>query len=57
MLEHSDNPNRKTRYSLISVEKKKNGRWVNIDSQASNAVAFRGPKERGIDRDWLGGFS
>ena len=43
MLEHSDNPNRKTRYSLISVEK--NGRWVNIDSQAPNAVAFEALKK------------
>lgn len=43
MLEHSDNPNRKTRYSLISVEKK--GRWVNIDSQAPNAVAFEALKK------------
>ena len=43
MLEHSDNPNRKTRYSLILVEK--NGRWVNIDSQAPNAVAFEALKK------------
>jgi sugar fermentation stimulation protein A len=43
MLEHSDNPNRKTRYSLISVEK--NGRWVNIDSQAPNAAAFEALKK------------
>ena len=43
MLEHSDNPNRKTRYSIISVEK--NGRWVNIDSQAPNAVAFEALKK------------
>ena len=37
-LEVSDNPNRKTKYSLIAVEK--NGHWVNIDSQAPNQVAF-----------------
>lgn len=30
------NPNRKTRYDLIAV--KKNGMWVNIDSQAPNKV-------------------
>jgi sugar fermentation stimulation protein A len=35
-LERSDNPNRKTRYSLISV--KKGRRLVNIDSLAPNQV-------------------
>src|SRR6476619_6171732 len=43
MLEHSDNTNSKTKYSLISVEK--NGRWVNIDSQAPNGVAFEALKK------------
>jgi sugar fermentation stimulation protein A len=38
LLERSENPKRKTKYSLISAEK--NGHWVNIDSQAPNAVAF-----------------
>lgn len=38
LLEVSDNPNRKTRFSLIAV--KKYGRWVNIDSQAPNKVAY-----------------
>lgn len=38
LLEQSDNPNRKTRFSLIAVVK--NGSWVNIDSQAPNVVAF-----------------
>lgn len=33
----SDNPNRKTKYDLISVFKKDLG-WVNIDSQAPNSV-------------------
>lgn len=33
----SDNPNRKTKYDLISVYKKSLG-WVNIDSQAPNKV-------------------
>ncbi|MBM4761740.1 DNA/RNA nuclease SfsA [Bacillus sp. B15-48] len=43
LLEQSDNPNRKTRYSLISVAK--NDSWVNIDSQAPNSVAFEALKE------------
>jgi len=38
LLEWSDNPKRKTQYSLIAAEK--NGQWVNIDSQAPNAVAY-----------------
>lgn len=42
LLEHSDNPNRKTRFSLIAVAK--NGCWVNIDSQAPNVVAFEALK-------------
>jgi len=37
-LEVSDNPNRKTKYSLIAVCK--NNIWVNIDSQAPNTVVF-----------------
>lgn len=41
-LEPSNNPNRKTRYSLIAL--KANGEWVNIDSQAPNAVAFEALK-------------
>ena len=43
LLEVSDNPNRKTKYSLIAVSKK--GNWVNIDSQAPNEVAFEALKE------------
>lgn len=38
LLESSDNPSRKTRFSLIAVDK--NGSWVNIDSQAPNRMAF-----------------
>ncbi|GGA79185.1 DNA/RNA nuclease SfsA [Ornithinibacillus halotolerans] len=38
LLEWSTNPNRKTRFSLISVWKKE--RLVNIDSQAPNKVAY-----------------
>lgn len=37
ILEVSDNPNRKTKYDLISVYKQGLG-WVNIDSQAPNKV-------------------
>lgn len=37
VLELSDNPNRKTKYDLISVYKPGLG-WVNIDSQAPNRV-------------------
>lgn len=36
-LEEPDNPNRKTKYDLIAVKKKKIG-WINIDSQAPNKV-------------------
>lgn len=42
LLEYSDNPNRKTKYSLIAAAK--NGRWVNIDSQAPNTVVFEALK-------------
>jgi sugar fermentation stimulation protein A len=38
LLEHSGNPQRKTKYSLVAV--KKSDGWVNIDSQAPNTVAF-----------------
>lgn len=37
ILYDSDNPNRKTRYDLIAVWKENFG-WINIDSQAPNAV-------------------
>lgn len=42
LMERSTNPNRKTKFSLIAVEK--DGRWVNIDSQAPNLVAFEALK-------------
>lgn len=42
LLELSDNPKRKTRYSLIAVNK--NGNLVNIDSQAPNAVVYEALK-------------
>ena len=41
-LEESDNPNRKTRYDLVAVEKLRNGKpplLVNMDSQIPNAAA------------------
>lgn len=38
ILEESDNPNRKTRYDLITVWKEGIG-WINIDSQAPNKIA------------------
>ncbi|MDO4617071.1 MAG: DNA/RNA nuclease SfsA [Lachnospiraceae bacterium] len=38
ILEKSDNPNRKTKYDLVSVWKENLG-WVNIDSQTPNKVA------------------
>lgn len=37
ILEKSDNPARKTKYDLICVNK--NGRWINMDSQAPNKAA------------------
>ncbi len=37
-LEHSDNPNRKTAYSLIAVQKGE--RLINMDSQAPNKVVY-----------------
>ncbi len=39
-LEESDNPNRKTKYSLISVQK--NDRLINMDSQVPNKVVYEG---------------
>ena len=37
-LEESDNPNRKTRYSLIAVQK--GNRLINMDSQVPNKVVY-----------------
>lgn len=39
VLAVSDNPNRKTKYDLIAVHKPGIG-WINIDSQAPNAVVL-----------------
>ncbi|MBO5373479.1 MAG: DNA/RNA nuclease SfsA [Lachnospiraceae bacterium] len=44
-LEVSDNPNRKTRYDLISVYKNGLG-WVNIDSQAPNKLTLEWLKQQ-----------
>lgn len=44
-LEISDNPNRKTKYDLISVYKESLG-WVNIDSQAANKVTYEWLKQQ-----------
>lgn len=38
LLEPAKNPNRKTKFSLVSVEKK--GAWINVDSQAPNKIVF-----------------
>ncbi|AZK48866.1 DNA/RNA nuclease SfsA [Paenibacillus lentus] len=52
LLELSDNPNRKTRFSLIAAAK--HGTWVNIDSQAPNTVAFEAFNEGKIkELGWL----
>ena len=45
-LEESDNPNRKTKYSLISVEK--GIRLINMDSQVPNKVVYEGLKNNKI---------
>ncbi len=44
-LEQSDNPQRKTKYDLITVEKQ--GRLINMDSQAPNKVFGEWVKESG----------
>lgn len=53
-LEESDNPNRKTRYSLIAVQKGK--RLINMDSQVPNKVVIEALKNKkiilpGLDED------
>lgn len=49
-LEESDNPNRKTRFDLVAVEKR--NRLINMDSQAPNQV-FREWAESGAFRKEL----
>lgn len=46
-LEKSDNPNRKTKFSLISIYK--GNALINIDSQVPNAVVFEALLEGKID--------
>ncbi|MBE5938205.1 MAG: DNA/RNA nuclease SfsA [Lachnospiraceae bacterium] len=48
ILEKSDNPNRKTRYDLVTVWKAGIG-WVNIDSQAPNKIVAEWLSEKGYD--------
>lgn len=45
-LEVADNPNRKTKYSLIAVNR--DGTLVNVDSQAPNHVAYKALKTGAI---------
>lgn len=44
--QRSSNPQRKTKYDLITVEK--NGRLINMDSQAPNAAAFEWLRSGGL---------
>lgn len=48
-VEETDNPERKTRYSLIAVEKKDG--VVNIDSQAPNKVFYEWVSKGGFGKD------
>lgn len=50
-LSESDNPNRKTKYDLVAVEKERKGKnplLINIDSQIPNDVAEEWLKENGM---------
>lgn len=47
-LVKSDNPDRKTRYDLVSVYKKGIG-WINMDSQAPNQVVLEWLKTQSFD--------
>lgn len=48
ILEESDNPNRKTKYDLVTVWKETIG-WINIDSQAPNKIAREWLNSKGYD--------
>ncbi|MCF0135965.1 MAG: DNA/RNA nuclease SfsA [Lachnospiraceae bacterium] len=48
LLEGSDNPNRSTRFDLVTVWKEGLG-WVNIDSQAPNKIALEWLRQQGYD--------
>jgi len=58
LLEPAKNPNRKTKFSLVSVEKK--GAWINVDSQAPNKIVFEAifenPALIGIPGDEMASF-
>ena len=45
-LEESDNPNRKTKYSLISVIKE--NRLINMDSQVTNKMVCEALKDKSL---------
>lgn len=47
-LEMSDNPNRKTLYDIVAVNKKGFG-WINMDSQAPNKVVKEWLEGKGYD--------
>lgn len=47
--DHGESTTRKTRYSLIKAEK--NGRLINLDSQAPNQIAFDWLKDGGLYQD------
>jgi len=49
-LRKSDNPNRKTKYSLIAAEV--DGAWINMDSQLPNRLTFSSIEE-GIVKEFL----
>ena len=46
-LEESDNPNRKTKYSLISVIKE--NRLINMDSQVTNKMVCEALKDKSLN--------
>lgn len=48
ILEEAQNPNRKTKYDLITVKKPGIG-WINIDSQAPNKIAGEWLATQGFD--------
>lgn len=48
LLEKSDNPERKTKYDLVTVWKDSVG-WINIDSQAPNKIAMEWLLSGGYD--------
>lgn len=47
--DHGERTTRKTRYSLVKAEK--NGRLINLDSQAPNQIAYDWLKEGGLYQD------